>query len=428
MSAVLDAGAIAKTWLATLGMLAVQGTLLSIIALALTRVGRLRPAWQAAIWLVVAVKFALPWGPAMPWSLSDLVASLSASDASGAPILISSHAARVAPATPAAWPAVGWIMLASLWALGAMFVLARATLAQVATARFARRAPLAPATAQELLAQLAAHMRVRAPRLALGGEDVGPHVVGVMRPIIVVPPQLLDDAALLRAALVHELAHVRRRDALARIVQIAAGAMMWWWPVVRLVHRRLELAREAACDAWALESGEVARPAYARMLVRMAQLRTVAAPALAAHYALDARVASVLGPPVRARMTHLHRALIAGWALVALGGAREATAQAPVEACQYTPQLATALIHAFPQADLDGDGQLSRDEACDLQAELRRLPEEERSLRLSPEEDVEVQTLLADPLCCNCSGVDVFSSAETATCQRSDARAEGADR
>src|SRR5204863_2739246 len=120
---------------------------------------------------------------------------------------------------------------------------------------------------------------------------------------VVVPPALLAGGPeLARAALLHELAHVRRRDALGRLVQLAAVALFWFWPVVRLASRRLEHAREAACDAWALEACDVPRSAYARLLVRMAQLHEAAAPALATPRALDARVAAVLGPPVRPRL------------------------------------------------------------------------------------------------------------------------------
>ena len=59
MTALFTLGAIAKAWLATLAMMAGQGTLLMILALVLARAGKLRPAWQAAIWLVVTLKLAL---------------------------------------------------------------------------------------------------------------------------------------------------------------------------------------------------------------------------------------------------------------------------------------------------------------------------------------------------------------------------------
>ena len=70
----------AKQLVEALAMMGLQGTILAIVALAICR-GRMRPAWQAAVWLVVLVKFVLPWGPAMPWSLSDLFASAQGRDA-----------------------------------------------------------------------------------------------------------------------------------------------------------------------------------------------------------------------------------------------------------------------------------------------------------------------------------------------------------
>jgi len=407
---VLELGGLAKGAMATLGMLAVQGTVLALLAYGLTRIGRLRPAWQAAIWLVVAIKFALPWGPAMPWSLSDLFSQLTSSPEPATPFVLTDHMTRAAAPTVAAWPSVGWILLASIWALGALVVLARVLVAQRRTTIAARRAPLAPAAMQELLRSLGG----RRARLVVA-SDVGPHVVGMLRPIIVVPPTLFGDQALLRAVLLHELAHVRRLDAIARVFQIAASTLLWWFPIVRLVNKKLELAREAACDAWALEAGDVARAAYARLLVRMASLKIHAhAHALAAPRSLDARVAAVLGPPVRARMTHVQRFALVAFALLALGGARSATATEKTVVCSYTSEMAATLYDRFPDADLDGDGLLSRDEACDLQASLKQAPEERLS-RFSPEDEAELQTLLAEPLGCE---LDPTLNPVTATCRQ----------
>src|SRR6185369_8780360 len=103
------------------------------------------------------------------------------------------------------------------------------------------------------------------------------------------------------------------------------------------------------------EAGSLPRPAYARLLVRMAQLRAAAAPALAAHHALDARVAAVLGPPARARIGLPYRLVLAAWFVVALGGARTAAARGREPVCRYTEEIAAALYAAYPQADLDGD-------------------------------------------------------------------------
>ncbi|CAN5830773.1 hypothetical protein BH11MYX3_BH11MYX3_46180 [soil metagenome] len=390
MSGILAAGAVAKGALATLAMLAMQGTVLAVIALVVLRAARMRPAVSSAVWLVVLAKFALPWGPAMPWSLSDFIAYLRHDEVGSA---LRANPIGAGPETAISIaPSVAWIALASVWALGTIVVLSRALLSYRATLQTARNAPAAPASAQTLLASLGG-----TARLAVGDPSTGPYVVGLLRPIIVVPPALLDDSALLRAALLHELAHVRRKDALGRFLQVWAAAMFFWWPVVRLIGRRLDHAREAACDAWALEVCELPRPAYARLLVKMAALRTGAATALASPHSLEARVAAVLGPPTRARIGLVGKAAIVAWAVMALGGARTASARGEKNVCVYTPQIAEALRQAYPEADLDGDGQLSKDEACELQAEVRR--------RVDPRSD-QVSLLLEEPLCCNCGAGD----------------------
>ena len=223
-----------------------------------------------------------------------------------------------------------------------------------------------------------------------------------MRPIIVVPPALLDDPTLLRAALLHELAHIRRLDVAARFIQIIAASLLWWWPVVRLINKRLELAREAACDAWALEASDVPRAAYARLLVRMASLhiggRTRTRRALLARCTRRRRPRSASA--CASRLDPTRRAPRVGAARARRCTQRRRTSHG--EACHYTPQLGIALYESYPQADLDGDGLLSRSEACDLQAELRR-DRQELSSRLTPEADEELQSLLTEPLCCNCA-------------------------
>ncbi|HEY1557251.1 MAG TPA: M56 family metallopeptidase [Kofleriaceae bacterium] len=410
---IVVAGAFAKLWLGVLALAAAQGTLLALVALVAARLVR-RPAWRAGLWLVVVAKLALPWGPGLPWSLSDLLARFASHPDVAAPIVPPALAPPAA--VPGAWPALGWLALAALWLGGAVFVIARALRSHRAVARAARLAAEAPRDAQAHLAGAAARLGVRAPRLVVGADDTGPHVVGFARPSIVVPPALLASPALLDATLLHELAHVRRRDALARLVQVAAAVLLWWWPVVRFASRRLDAAREAACDAWALEAGDLPRPTYARLLVEMAGLRAAGA-ALAAPHALDARIAAVLGAPTRARLGPAHKLALIAWVVVALGGARRAEAATP--ACRYSPELAQALYLAHPEADLDGDGTLSRDEACELQAELLRSSDETVS-PLDPEAEAETEAELAamraEPLCCNPARAGAYSSPEAETC------------
>jgi beta-lactamase regulating signal transducer with metallopeptidase domain len=381
-----------RSLVTTLGMMAAQGTLLAVIAFALTRAGRLRPAWSAAVWLVVLAKLSIPWGPALPWSLSDIVAMFTERSVDAPSALPPALQGPV----PGAHPSGVWTLIVIVWAIGALFVLTRAIVAQLIAVRTARRATLLE--------------RIGRVRVVVGPESCGPHVVGLIRPFIVVPPALVADKSMLRAALFHELAHVQRRDALARVLEVWAAAVMWWNPVARIVARRLDVAREAACDAYALAHG-IERPAYARLLLQMATLRSPQ-PALAVPRSLDVRVAAVLAHrPIHARIGAGHKVVLAAFAVVSLGGARSAAAHGHA-ACQYSTQMAQALYVSHPEADLDGDGQLSRDEACELQAQLRL----QREVLSSPL-DAEAETLLSEPLCCNCQEGGAYSTQEDASCQ-----------
>jgi hypothetical protein len=54
--------------------------------------------------------------------------------------------------------------------------------------------------------------------------------------------------------IVHELAHLRRRDHWVRLVEVAATVLYWWLPVVWWARRRLRDAEEQCCDAWVVWS------------------------------------------------------------------------------------------------------------------------------------------------------------------------------
>lgn len=86
---------------------------------------------------------------------------------------------------------------------------------------------------------------------ALSDRAAGPMVVGLLAPRILVPRHLAATLApdALRDLLLHEAAHVRRRDLWVSAAQRALIAVYWWSPFLRLLGKRLDLAREMACDA-----------------------------------------------------------------------------------------------------------------------------------------------------------------------------------
>jgi hypothetical protein len=116
---------------------------------------------------------------------------------------------------------------------------------------------------------------------------------------------------------------------------------------------------------------------------------------------LGTRVERVLGAPTPPRLGRVQAGLVAAAAVLALARAREASAL-DSEDCDYTAAQAEALYLAYPAADADGDGVLSRDEACDFRAEHARATSE----------------LIAEPLCCNCDdALGPSPQFESTTCQ-----------
>jgi len=78
----------------------------------------------------------------------------------------------------------------------------------------------------------------------------------VMRPTIVLPRSSEEwSGDRRRAVLLHEVAHVRRRDLIGHTVASVACAVYWFNPLVWLAARRLRVESELACDDLVLDAG-----------------------------------------------------------------------------------------------------------------------------------------------------------------------------
>jgi bla regulator protein BlaR1 len=88
-----------------------------------------------------------------------------------------------------------------------------------------------------------------------GAEEPG--IVGFLRPVLVLPAQLLEhlNPRQLGAILTHELCHVRRRDNFFAAVHMAVEAIFWFHPLVWWIGSRMVEERELACDEEVLRMG-----------------------------------------------------------------------------------------------------------------------------------------------------------------------------
>jgi beta-lactamase regulating signal transducer with metallopeptidase domain len=151
------------------------------------------------------------------------------------------------------------------------------------------------------------------PRVCSGGRTVGivlstrvraAAVLGCGPPLIALAPTLLDelDDDDLDRVLIHEWAHVQRRDDLAQLLEQVVRVAVGWHPAAWWLQRRLSFEREAACDELTVASTGSAR-AYAVCLTTIASLRhrprgEVATLAAVSDAGLRQRVVRLLRAPV----------------------------------------------------------------------------------------------------------------------------------
>jgi RND family efflux transporter MFP subunit len=141
------------------------------------------------------------------------------------------------------------------------------------------------------LAELARRFDLRPPRLLTGADVPGPLLVGIFRPAIVLPAQLLDgERETIDLVLAHELAHVRRRDLWWTWLGAAVGVLFFFHPLVWVARREERAAEEMACDALAIGVSRAAAGDYARALLAVAVHAFAPVPALAVGVVSSRRV------------------------------------------------------------------------------------------------------------------------------------------
>lgn len=105
------------------------------------------------------------------------------------------------------------------------------------------------------VAELAAALGVGVPvRLLESGLVTVPMVAGLLKPVILVPVGLMANlpAEQVEAILLHELAHIRRRDFLVNLAQSFAETLFFFNPAVLWLSSLLREEREHCCDDMAI--------------------------------------------------------------------------------------------------------------------------------------------------------------------------------
>jgi beta-lactamase regulating signal transducer with metallopeptidase domain len=193
------------------------------------------PQLVTTLWLVALARLFLPPTLVSPWSVTTAV---------GAPTLAAAE--QTGSDVPLGW-------LAALWSAGVLACLAARLHGRCALARrIVVLAPDAHGDWRAALQRAATSLGLaRVPRLGTLAGLTTPAVCGLLRPILLVPRAALERAPTRhdQNALLHELAHLRRRDLWLDEACELVRAVFWFHPLVWLAVARVRALGEVACDA-----------------------------------------------------------------------------------------------------------------------------------------------------------------------------------
>lgn len=210
------------------------------------------------VWFIASIKFLFPFalltalGSRLGWTattvhvarynwLLDTVAQSSANLTAG-----------TVAAAPSFTSALLIDIVLGIWAVGfsvtliSWWVLWRRL---ASTLRSAARVQDGPQ--RQLLTDLHHETRTKIPvELAFTESSLEPGVVGILRPVLLMPVDVIHDLDRdhMEAVLLHELAHVRRHDNLLALIHMLVQAVFWFHPMVWWLGTKLVEERERACD------------------------------------------------------------------------------------------------------------------------------------------------------------------------------------
>jgi beta-lactamase regulating signal transducer with metallopeptidase domain len=164
--------------------------------------------------------------------------------------------------------------IAILWAVFSFVLLARLAAGYSALRRLKSTAtPASPRWQVHFSRLRATHGIHRQPQLLLSSHVSGPMSLGFFRPVIVIPRTLLETLSdsELEQIVLHELAHLHRRDDWSNLAQKFIEAVLPIQPAVYWLGHQMSLAREMACDDWVIAATGTPRP-YAAALTKVAEL------------------------------------------------------------------------------------------------------------------------------------------------------------
>lgn len=232
-----------------------------------------------ALWCAAAVRLLLPITIPSHLSVWNLLHTSVAAQADGviSDVLTPFPSLATNSITEPAADAAGIRPMLLVWLVCAILLAAYFVIGYACMVRRFRGTRLAPQPSIDAL--LDRFRFSRDPHICVSNSRRAPLTFGVFRPTVLLPEDLPVGDAQFQLVLAHELAHIRRKDCLRKLLLTVCLCLYWWnplvWMMVWLANRDMELA----CDEAVLRAlGPDCRKAYALTLLDMAQRNPKSAP------------------------------------------------------------------------------------------------------------------------------------------------------
>lgn len=282
------------------------------------------------LWDIVLARLLLPVSLPFGWSIWSLLGRKTQVSTSGAPV---QTVPDILPEAMVSAPGVSTGVVRSLPILGILWLVGFifCTAFFVVTYRKCRREfqmsfPVENAFSRQWLAE---HPLRRKIDIRQSGAVRSPLTFGILHPVILVPKKTnWENEDALRYVLAHEFVHIRRFDAVTKLLLTAAVCLHWFNPLVWAMYTLANRDIELSCDEAVIQQfGRDTRAAYAMTLIRMEEVNSGFAP-LGSYFSknpMEERITAIM----KMRKTTLTSLALA--AVLVSGTATAFAASAPVD-------------------------------------------------------------------------------------------------
>ncbi|MGL6195616.1 MAG: M56 family metallopeptidase [Thermoguttaceae bacterium] len=203
-----------------------------------------------------------------------------------------------------------------------------------------------------------------------------PILLGMFKPLILVPVSMISSLSHdeIEVILIHELAHIKRYDYLANLVQLVIETLLFYHPLVFRISRAVRRDREYLCDEFVVTRGSIQPYIYAKTLMYLEEFRQqkgtrdmkkIESVPAASGASLKNRIRRLLNQPIQQeRQAHATAAVLVLAVLLMLpvyaifsatitpeAPTIQVVTSAPVDT--FTPEKAPVSVTSVPQDALD---------------------------------------------------------------------------